>query len=135
MTEIASEFSQSYDPTKSVQIHVEKNGYKLYFEDGGRITATAKENTGKANIVSIELLQLGKCKQDQVFKKVDDAMRLAGLNPTTKGNRYDDMGGTQQGYGAYRNYNEDKTLELALLCDFEGDNYTLQLRVLPEYRS
>lgn len=135
MTDIASEFNQSYDPVKSVQIHAEKNGYKLYFEDGGRVTATTKENTGKANIISIELPQLDKCKQDQVFKKIDDAMLLANLDTSLKGDKYDGMGGTQQGYGAYRNYKGDRTLELALLCDFEGGNYTLQLRVLPEYRS
>jgi hypothetical protein len=134
MAEIASEFNQSYDPAKSVQIHAEKSGYKLYFEDGGRLTATTKEKTGKANITSIELPQLSKCSQSQVFNKIDDAMRLVGLDPKLKGSKHDGVGGTQQGYGSYRGYRGDEKLEMALLCDYNGDLYKLQLRILPEYR-
>lgn len=134
MADVAKEFGQTYDAANSTQLHAEKDGYKLFFEDGGRITGTTKENTGKVNITNIELAPLGKCEQGQVYDKIDEAMQLTGLNPTTKGDKHEGMGGTQQGYGAYRNYKGDKSLELALLCDYNGDNYKLQLRVLPEYR-
>lgn len=131
MTDVATEFNQTYDPANSTQIHATKDGYKLFFEDGGRITGTTKENTGNVNIASIELSSLGRCDQSQVYNKIDQAMELTGLDPAAKGIKHTDMG---EGYGAYRNYKGDKALELALLCDYNGANYKLQLRVLPEYR-
>lgn len=134
MADVATEFGQTYDPANSIQIHAEKDGYKLFFEDGGRITGTTKENIGKVNITNIELPSLGKCQQSQVYNKVDEAMQLTGLDPATKGTKHEGMGGTQRGYGAYRDYKGDETLELALLCDYNGGNYKLQLRVLPDYR-
>ena len=96
-----------------------------------RITGTTKANTGKVNIAYVELPSLGKCQQSQVYNKIDQAMQLTGLDPATKGTKHTDMG---EGYGAYRDYKSDKTLELALLCDYNGANYKLQLRVLPDYR-
>lgn len=137
MSEVALEFGQTYDPTNSTQIRANKGGYKLFFEDGGRDDPTEpleKQYTGQVTTVNMDLPQMGKCQQDQVFNKVNDAMRLTGLDTNTKGDKYEGMGGTQQGYGAYRNYLGKESLELALLCDYDGANYKLQLRVLPEFR-
>lgn len=137
MSEVASEFGQTYDPANSTQIRADKAGYKLFFEDGGRDDPTdplKKQNTDKVTTVNMDLPQMGKCKQDQVFNKVDEAMKLASLNPDNKGQKYEGMGGTQQGYGAYRKYLGKESLELALLCDYNGADYKLQLRVLPEFR-
>ncbi|AHB42761.1 hypothetical protein RAAC3_TM7C00001G0924 [Candidatus Saccharibacteria bacterium RAAC3_TM7_1] len=78
----------------------------------------------------MDLPRLGKCKQDQVFGKIDEAMRIAELNPETKG----DKSGTQQGYAVYKNYIGKESLELSLICEYDNANYKLQLRVLPEYR-
>lgn len=130
---------RDYDPNYSHQIYAKKDGYKLFFENGAS-SANSKYGTpegtynGTANIMSIELAQMGKCSFSQVFNKIDDAMTLVGLNPATKGTRDDSMGGTQQGYGAYSKYLGKDSLEIALVCDYEGANYKLQLRVLPQYR-
>lgn len=78
----------------------------------------------------MDLPQMGKCKQDQVFNKIDEAMRITGLNSDMKG----DKSGTQQGYATYKNYLSKESLELTLLCEYDGANYKLQLRVLPEFR-
>lgn len=137
MSEVASEFGQSYDAAESTQVKADEEGYALFFEDGGRDNPAdplKKQNTEKVTTVSVELPQMGKCQQSQVFNKIDEAMKLTNLNPNIKGDKHDGMGGTQQGYGAYRNYRGDKSLELALLCDYDGANYKLQLRVLPEFR-
>ena len=136
MGEVASEFGQTYDPASSTQIRADQAGYKLFLEDGGRDDPTnplKKQNTGQVTTVNVNLPQMGRCKQDQVFNKIDEAMKLAGLNPDDKGQKYEGMGGTQQGYGAYRNYLGKESLELALLCDYDGADYKLQLRVLPEF--
>lgn len=130
---------RDYDPNYSHQIYAKKDGYKLFFENGAS-SANSKYGTpegtynGTANIMSIELAQMGKCSFSQVFNKIDDAMKLVGLDPATKGTRDDDGGGTQQGYGSYRGYLGKDSLEIALVCDYEGANYKLQLLVLPEYR-
>lgn len=130
---------RDYDPNYSHQIYAKKDGYKLFFENGAS-SANSKYGTpegtynGTANIMSIELAQMGKCSFSQVFNKIDDAMTLVGLNPATKGTRDDNGGGTQQGYGAYSKYLGKDSLEIALVCDYEGANYKLQLRVLPQYR-
>lgn len=137
MSEVASEFSQTYDAANSTQIKADKDGYVLLFEDGGRddpADPLKKQNTGQVTTVSMDLPQMGKCEQSQVFNKIDEAMKIAGLDTNNKGDKYEGMGGTQQGYGAYRNYLGKESLELALLCDYNGANYKLQLRVLPEYR-
>lgn len=133
MSEVASEFGQTYDPANSRQIRADKDGYKLFFEDGGRDDPTdplKKQNTGQVTTVNMDLPQMGKCKQDQVFNKIDEAMRVAGLNPDTKG----DKSGTQKGYATYRNYLNKESLELTLLCEYNDVNYKLQIRVLPEFR-
>ncbi|MCA9313834.1 hypothetical protein KDA08_06000 [Candidatus Saccharibacteria bacterium] len=133
MSEVASEFGQTYDPTNSTQIRADKDGYKLFFEDGGRDDPTdplKKQNTGQVTTVNMDLPQMGKCKQDQVLNKIDEAMRIAGLNPDTKGNK----SGTQDGYATYKNYLDKESLELALLCEYNDANYKLQIRVLPEFR-
>lgn len=133
MSEVASEFGQTYDPTNSTQIRADKDGYKLFFEDGGRDDPTdplKKQNTGKVTTVNMDLPQMGKCKQDQVFNKIDEAMRIAGLNPGARG----DKSGTQQGYATYKNYLDKESLELTLLCEYNDANYKLQIRVLPEFR-
>lgn len=130
---------RDYDPNYSHQIYAKKDGYGLSFENGAS-SANSKYGTpegnynGTANIMSIELAQMGKCNFSQVFNKIDDAMKLVGLDPATKGIRNDDGGGTQQGYGSFRNYLGKDSLEIALICDYEGANYKLQLRVLPWYR-
>jgi len=130
---------RDYDPNYSHQIYAKKDGYKLFFENGAS-SANSKYGTpegtynGTANIMSIELAQMGKCSFSQVYNKIDDAMTLVGLNPATKGTRDDSMGGTQQGYGAYGKYLGKDSLEIALVCDYDGANYKLQLRVLPQYR-
>ena len=137
MSDVASEFGQTYDATNSTQIKVDNDGYKLFFEDGGRddpADPLKKQPTNRVTTVSMDLPQMGKCEQDQVFNKIDEAMKIAGLNTNNKGNKYEGMGGTKQGYGAFRNYLGKESLELALLCDYAGANYKLQLRVLPEYR-
>lgn len=137
MSDVAAEFGQTYDAANSTQIKADKDGYALFFEDGGRddpADLLKKQNTGQATTVSMDLPQMGKCKQDEVFNKIDEAMKITGLNTNNKGDKYDGMGGTQQGYGAFRNYLGKESLELALLCDYDGANYKLQLRVLPEYR-
>ena len=133
MSEVASEFGQTYDPANSTQIRADKAGYKLFFEDGGRDDPTdplKKQNTGQVTTVNMDLPQMGKCKQDQVLNKIDEAMRIAGLNPDTKG----DKSGTQEGYAVYKNYLGKESLELSLICEYDSANYKLQLRVLPEYR-
>lgn len=133
MSEVASEFGQTYDPANSTQIRADKDGYKLFFEDGGRDDPTdplRKQNTGRVTTVNMDLPQIGKCKQNQVFNKIDEAMRIAGLNPDTKGNK----SGTQEGYATYKNYLDKESLELALLCEYNDANYKLQIRVLPEFR-
>lgn len=133
MSEVASEFGQTYDPANSTQIRADKDGYKLFFEDGGRNDPTdplKKQNPGQVTTVSMDLPQMGKCKQDQVLNKIDEAMRIAGLNPGTKG----DKSGTQEGYATYKNYLDKESLELALLCEYNDANYKLQIRVLPEFR-
>lgn len=137
MSEVASEFGQTYDPSNSTQIRADKDGYKLFFEDGGRDDPTdplKKQNTGQVTTVNIDIPQMGKCQQDQVFNKINEAMEIASLDTNTKGDKYEGMGGTQQGYRAYRNYLGKESLELALLCDYDGANYKIQLRVLPEFR-
>lgn len=133
MSEVASEFGQTYDPANSTQIRADKDGYKLFFEDGGHDDPTnplKKQNTGQATTVNMDLPQMGKCKQDQVLNKIDEAMRIAGLNPNTKG----DQSGTQEGYATYKNYLDKESLELTLLCEYNDANYKLQIRVLPEFR-
>ncbi|MEK7626142.1 MAG: hypothetical protein AAB423_02180 [Patescibacteria group bacterium] len=133
MSEVASEFGQTYDPANSTQIRADKAGYKLFFEDGGRDDPTnplKKQNTGQVTTVNMDLPQMGKCKQDQVLDKVDDAMRAAGLNPDMKG----DKSGTQEGYATYKNYLDKESLELTLFCEYNDANYKLQIRVLPEFR-
>lgn len=133
MSEVASEFGQTYDPANSTQIRADKDGYKLFFEDGGRDDPTnplKKQNTGQVTTVNMDLPQMGKCKQDQVLNKIDEAMRIAGLNPNTKG----DQSGTQEGYATYKNYLDKESLELTLLCEYNDANYKLQIRVLPEFR-
>lgn len=133
MSEVASEFGQTYDPANSTQIRADKDGYKLFFEDGGRDDPTdplKKQGTGQVTTVNMDLPQMGKCEQNQVFNKIDEAMRVAGLNPDTKG----DQSGTQEGYATYKNYLDKKSLELTLLCEYDDANYKLQIRVLPEFR-
>lgn len=137
MSEVAAEFGQTYDAANSTQIKARKDGYALFLEDGGRdnpADSLKKQNTGHVTTASMDLPQMGKCEQNQVFNKIDEAMKIAGLNTNNKGDKYESAGGTQQGYGAYRNYLGKESLELALLCDYDGANYKLQLRVLPEYR-
>ena len=133
MSDVASEFGQTYDPANSTQIRADKDGYKLFFEDGGRDDPTdplKKQNTGRVTTVNMDLPQMGKCMQSQVFNKIDEAMRVAGLNPDTKG----DQSGTQEGYATYKNYLDKESLELTLLCEYNDANYKLQIRVLPEFR-
>lgn len=133
MSEVASEFGQTYDSANSTQIRADKDGYKLFFEDGGRDDPTdplKKQNTGQVTTVNMDLPQMGKCTQSQVFNKIDEAMQIAGLNPDTKGNK----SGTQEGYATYKNYLDKESLELALLCEYNDANYKLQIRVLPEFR-
>ena len=133
MSEVASEFGQTYDPANSTQIRADKDGYKLFFEDGGRDDPSdplRKQRTGQVTTVNMDLPQIGKCKQNQVFNKIDEAMRIAGLNPDTKG----DQSGTQEGYATYKNYLDKESLELTLLCEYNDTNYKLQIRVLPEFR-
>jgi hypothetical protein len=131
MTDVAQEFGQTYDPANSRQIRVSKDGYNYYFENAANTNAGY---SGKANVVSLTLPQMGECKQAEVFNRIDEAMRQTGLDPATKGDRYDGAGGTQFGYGAYRNYKGDRSLEIALLCDLADGPYKLQLKVLPQYR-
>lgn len=133
MSEVASEFGQTYDPANSTQIRADKDGYKLFFEDGGRddpADPLKKQNTGQVTTVNMDLPQMGKCRQDQVFNKVDEAMNIASLNPDMKGEK----SGTQQGYAVYKNYLGKESLELSLICEYDNANYKLQVRVLPEYR-
>lgn len=135
IADIATEFGKTVD---GHQLNVEKNGHKLFFENGPKYdnpADTTAEYTGKANIVSVELPELGTCKQSDVFgRAVDNAMRLTGLDPSQKGTKHEGAGGTQLGYGAYRNYAGNPGLELALLYDFNGDTYKLQLQILPDFR-
>lgn len=133
IAEVAAEFGQQYDAGNSTQIRAEKDGYKLFFEDGGRddpADPLKKQNTEQVTTVNIELPQMGKCQQGQVFNKIDEAMRLANLNTNTKG----DKSGTQPGYAVYKNYLDKESLELSLICEYNDANYKLQLRVLPDFR-
>lgn len=137
MSEVASEFTQQYDPAKSTRIKADKNGYKLLFEDGGKnnpADPTKATPTGLVTTTTIELPELGKCKQGDVYKKLDEAMKLAGLNPNDKGSKNPNIDGTKTGYAAYSNYLGKESIELALQCLYDGDSYELLLKVKPEYR-
>jgi hypothetical protein len=134
MTDIANEFSQSYDVNNSRQIKAQKDGYALKFEDGGREDPNNPLKlipTNTATYTSVELSEMGKCKQGDVYKRFDEAMKLSGLDPVTKGKKHETAG---VGYGAYHNYLNKEALEIALQCMYDGDNYELLIKVLPEFR-
>lgn len=137
MSEVAKEFGQDYDAKKSTQISVEKNGYKMVFEDNGvedSVNALKSTPTGKVTTTSITLPELGKCEYKSVYDKIDQAMKLAGLDPASKGERNQDNDGTTSGDAEFNSYLDKESLRLINRCPYEGAEYQLIITVLPQYR-
>ncbi len=137
MGEVASEFGQSYDPANSRQIKAEKNGYQLLFEDGGvedSADPLKTVPTGKVTTTSITLPKLGKCQFKDVYAKIDEAMKIVGLDPNTKGDKAKGSDGTKSGDAEYENYLGKESIRLVNRCAYEGASYQLMLTVGSGYR-
>lgn len=137
MSEVATEFGQSYDPANSRQIKAEKNGYQLLFEDGGvedPADPLKTVPTGKVTTTSITLPELGKCQYKDVYAKTDEAMKIVGLDPSTKGDKASGSDGTKSGDAEYENYLGKESIRLVNRCAYEGSSYQLMLTVGSGYR-
>ena len=137
MSEVATEFGQAYDPANSRQIKAEKNGYQLLFEDGGvedSADPLKTVPTGKVTTTSITLPELGKCQFKDVYAKTDEAMKIVGLDPSTKGDKAKGSDGTKSGDAEYENYLGKESIRLVNRCAYEGASYQLMLTVGSGYR-
>lgn len=137
MSEVATEFGQTYDPANSRQIKAEKNDYQLLFEDGGVEDSADPLKTiptGKVTTTSITLPELGKCQYKDVYAKTDEAMKIVGLDPSTKGNKAKGSDGTKSGDAEYENYLGKESIRLVNRCAYEGASYQLILTVGSGYR-
>lgn len=137
MADVAQQHGKTYDPANSRQVTIEKDGYKLYFENGMKFASAQSTQPiydDMVNIVSVTVPAMGKCEQSQVFNKTDEAMAAAGLNTANKGQPQGSDGTKTMGYAVYKGYTGKESLEASVICAYNGDDYKVQLRVLPEYR-
>lgn len=137
MADIAKEFGKTYSPTESRQMTIEKDGYKLFFENGMKFASTQSTQPmydDTANIVSVTVPSMGKCEQAKVFNKANEAMSATGLDTANKGKQEGSDGTKTAGYAVYKGYIGKESLEASVICAFNGDSYKVQLRVLPEFR-